>query len=83
MDSSWQGVCTAMQCEIDGPPDGLYPAPLNGELHFDNMMKDIWGNGTRYTFDPAAVHALQFKLATVKSGNVPFNFCIDALGIIQ
>jgi len=83
MASSWQGVCTGMPCEIDGPPDGTDSATLNGELYFDNMKKDNWGSGTQYTFDPAAVHALQFKIATVKVGAVAYDFCIDGLGIIH
>ena len=83
MASSWQGQCNAMACEISGPPDGVAPAALNGELRFDNMIKDTWGSGIEYTFDPSAVHALQFKIAAVKVGAVAFDFCIDALGIIR
>ncbi|HEY3254075.1 MAG TPA: hypothetical protein VGJ91_09015 [Polyangiaceae bacterium] len=83
MAASWQGQCSAMNCEISGPPDGVAPAALNGELHFDNMIKDTWGSGINYTFDPAAVHALQFKIAAVKVGAVAFDFCIDALGIVR
>ena len=84
MASSWQGQCSAMTCEIAGPPDGIYPAPLNGELLFDNMVKDNWGgSGLSYQFNPAAVHALQIKLAAVQIGAVDFDFCIDALGIIR
>jgi hypothetical protein len=83
MAPSWQGQCTGMPCEIVGPPDGVAPAALNGELDFDNMIKDTWGSGVEYTFDPAAVHALQFKIAAVKVGAVAFDFCIDALGIVR
>jgi len=83
MASSWQGQCNAMKCEIVGPPDGVAPAMLNGELTFDNMIKDTWGSGITYTFDPAAMHALQFKIAAVKVGAVEFDFCIDALGIVR
>jgi len=83
MDESWNGQCTGMPCEINGPPDGVAPAALNGELHFDDMIKDTWGSGTEYTFDPAAVHALQFKIAAVKVGTASFDFCIDELGIIH
>ena len=84
MAASWQGQCTGMPCEISGPPDGVAPAPLNGELDFDSMVKDDWGgSGEEYTFDPAAVHALQFKIAAVKVGKAEFNFCIDALGIVR
>ncbi|HET7544445.1 MAG TPA: hypothetical protein VFK05_31455 [Polyangiaceae bacterium] len=84
MDPKWHGQCNVMSCEISGPPDGVSKAALNGELDFDNMVKDYWGgSGTEYTFDPAAVHALQFKIAAVEVGRVEFNFCIDALGIVQ
>jgi hypothetical protein len=84
MDPSWQGQCNGMPCEISGPPDGIVLAPLNGELHFDNMMKDDWGNtGIPYQFDPAAVFALQFKISSLAVGDVEFNFCIDELGILQ
>jgi len=84
MASDWHGQCNVMSCEISGPPDGVAPAALNGELHFDSMIKDYWGgSGTPYTFDPAAVHALQFKIAAVQVGAVEFDFCIDALGIVR
>ncbi|HEX2670790.1 MAG TPA: hypothetical protein VHM25_07960 [Polyangiaceae bacterium] len=83
MAPSWHGQCNVMSCEISGPPDGVSPAALNGQLHFDNMIKDTWGSGIDYTFDPAAVHALQFKIAAVKVGAVAFDFCIDALGIVR
>ncbi|HKO51929.1 MAG TPA: hypothetical protein VJV79_29675 [Polyangiaceae bacterium] len=84
MASSWQGQCNAVSCEIDGPPDGVAPALLDGELAFDNMIKDDWGgSGEPYTFDPANVHALQFKIAAVKVGAVAFDFCIDGLGIVR
>jgi hypothetical protein len=84
MAASWQGQCSAMKCEIVGPPDGVAPAARNGELDFEHMIKDDWGgSGDEYTFDPAAVHALQFKIAAVKVGAVEFDFCIDALGIVR
>ena len=84
MAPGWEGVCTGMPCEIDGPPDGIAPAALNGELDFRSMEKDNWGgSGIPYTFDPAAVHALQFKIAAVEVGTADFNFCIDALGIVR
>lgn len=83
MASSWNGQCSAMACEISGPPDGVASAALNGELHFDDMIKDTWGSGIDYTFDPAAVHALQFKIAAVKVGAASFDFCIDDLGIVR
>ncbi len=84
MDPSWHGQCNVMTCEINGPPDGVAPAALNGQLLFDHLVKDDWGGtGTNYTFDPAAVHALQFKLSSLKIGAVPFDFCIDGLGIVR
>ncbi|MET0795496.1 MAG: hypothetical protein ABW061_28515 [Polyangiaceae bacterium] len=84
MAPSWHGQCNVMTCEINGPPDGVAPAPLSGELRFDDMDKDYWGGtGTQYTFDPAAVHALQFKIAAVQVGVTAFDFCIDSLGIIR
>lgn len=84
MDSVWDGECTAMTCEIAGPPDGRRLLPLEGELWFDNMQKDDWGGGgDPYEYDPAAVHALQFKLPAIEVGPASFSFCIDALGIIR
>lgn len=83
MAPSWHGQCSAMNCEISGPPDGVTLAALNGQLDFKHMIKDTWGSGTNYTFDPAAVHALQFKIAAVKVGAATFDFCIDALGIVR
>jgi hypothetical protein len=84
MDSIWDGECTAMTCEIAGPPDGRRLLPLAGELRFDNMYKDDWGgSGLRYDYDPAAVYALQFKLPAIEVRAASFSFCVDALGIIR
>lgn len=84
MDSVWGGECTAMTCEIAGPPDGRRLLPLEGELWFDNMQKDDWGgSGLRYEYDPAAVYALQLKLPAIEVHAASFNFCVDALGIIR
>jgi hypothetical protein len=48
------------------------------------MVKDYWGGaGVNYRFDPAAVHALQFKLPAINVGGVSFSFCIDALGVVR
>jgi hypothetical protein len=80
----WQGLCEVMSCEIDGPPDGVAQAPSNGELLFDQLVKDYWGGaGVTYQFDPAAVHALQFKLPAIRVGAASFDFCIEALGIVR
>lgn len=84
MDSSFAGACSEDTCEIPGPPDGVAAAALNGELLFTNMQKDYWGApGTEYIFDPALVHALQFKLPAINVGAVSFSFCVDALGVIR
>lgn len=84
MDRLWDGECSAMTCEIAGPPDGRRLVPLKGELLFSNMDKDNWGgSGVPYDFDPAAVHALQFKLPAIEVGATSFSFCVDALGIIR
>ncbi|HYQ17142.1 MAG TPA: hypothetical protein VEQ58_15325 [Polyangiaceae bacterium] len=84
MDSSWHGQCDVMSCEIAGPPDGVEIAPLKGELLFEQMVKDYWGGaGEPYQFDPAAVHALQFKLPAIRVHAAEFNFCLEALGIVR
>lgn len=84
MDPAWGGECPAMTCEIAGPPDGRRQVSLEGELLFSDMDKDNWGGGgLPYEFDPAAVHALQFKLPAIEVGAANFSFCIDALGIIR
>jgi hypothetical protein len=84
MAASWQGQCAAMSCEIDGPPDGVEAASLDGELFFNQMTKDYWGGaGVRYDFNPAAVHALQFKLPAIRVHAASFDFCVDALGVIR
>lgn len=84
MDSVWDGECTAMTCEIAGPPDGRRLLPLEGELWFDSMHKDDWGGaGVDYKYDPAAGYALQLKLPAIEVGPASFSFCVDALGIIR
>jgi hypothetical protein len=84
MAPQWQGQCSAMTCEIAGPPDGLAAAPLAGQLLFDHMVKDYWGGaGLYYPFDPGAVHALQFKLPAINVGALTFSFCVDALGVVR
>jgi hypothetical protein len=84
MDPVWAGQCSAMTCEIAGPPDGRRLLPRVGELLFDSMQKDDWGGGgIPYEFDPAAVHALQFKLPAIEVGAATFDFCIETLGVIR
>lgn len=84
MDQQFGDECGAMTCEVAGPPDGTRSASLSGELSFASMEKDDWGGqGERYTFDPARVHALQIKLPAVVVGAASFDFCVDALGVIR
>lgn len=83
MASSWNGRCDVMSCEIAGPPDGTDAAPLQGELLFDRMIKDTWGSGVAYRYDPAAVHALQFKIPAIRVHAAAFDFCIEALGVVR
>jgi hypothetical protein len=82
MDPAYGGECADDACEILGPPDGTSTAALIGQLSFSRLHKDDWnGSGIVYTFEPAAVHALQFKLPAIVAGAASFSFCIDGLGI--
>ena len=84
MAPEFQGQCAEQTCEIAGPPDGAATPSLQGSLLFDNMVKDYWGGqGEAYSYDPAAVFALQFKLPAINVGSASFDFCIDALGVIR
>jgi hypothetical protein len=84
MAPAFQGECSAETCEIAGPPDGAATPSLQGSLLFDDMVKDYWGGqGEPYTYDPAAVFALQFKLPAINVGSASFDFCVDALGVIR
>ncbi|MFZ5896731.1 MAG: hypothetical protein ACOY0T_37085 [Myxococcota bacterium] len=87
MDPIHQGECdpnTTTQCDIAGPPDGTSTPGLVDQLLFSNMRKDDWGgSGVRYTFDPAAVHALQFKLPAIIAGAANFSFCVKRVGLIR
>lgn len=84
MDPVFGGQCSADTCEIAGPPDGVASAPLSGELLFSRMQKDHWGGVVvHYEFNPALVHALQFKLPAINVGAQPFSFCVEALGVIR
>jgi hypothetical protein len=85
MDPIWNGMCSADDCAINGPPDGRPSTVLGSQdtLPFSNMVKDDWGGaGTFYTFNRSKILAIQFKLAAVVSGATPFSFCIDRLGIV-
>lgn len=84
MDPAWIGQCNSVLCDIAGPADGTPKPALHGQLFFDDMAKDNWGlNGVRYTFDPKALVALQFKLPIATIGGRSFQFCIDRLGVIR
>jgi hypothetical protein len=83
MDPAFGGECTEDVCEIIGPPDGTSTAALTGQLSFSRLHKDDWNDGIVYTFDPAAVHALQFKLPAIVAGSASFSFCIDDLGLVR
>lgn len=84
MAPAFQGECGEQTCEIAGPPDGAAAPSLQGSLLFDDMVKDYWGGqGEPYTYDPAAVFALQFKLPAINVGSASFDFCVDALGVIR
>jgi hypothetical protein len=85
MDASWGGECSADDCGIDGPPDGTTVVGLGSTdtIYFSNMVKDDWGGaGSAYAFDASNILALQFKLASIVSGPVSFDFCISQLGIV-
>lgn len=88
MAPEWSGACDAGDCAIDGPPDGRSSTALNAvdQVLFNgaNFVKDYWGGtGQVYTFDRTNILALQFKLASVVSGAVPFNFCIEQIGAVK
>ena len=84
MASTWNGQCAAETCEINGPPDGTASAAPSGQLLFSNMRKDDWGgSGLVYKYDPAKVHALQFKLPAIIVGPVSSSFCLKSLGIVR
>jgi hypothetical protein len=84
MEPRFRGQCPEQTCEIAGPPDGAATPSLQGTLLFEQMVKDYWGGrGEAYTYDPAAVFALQFKLPAVNVGSASFDFCIDAVGVVR
>lgn len=79
----FEGRCSEMTCEIAGPPDGAASAALTGTLLFDQMVKDHWGSGVAYVYDPTLAYALQFKLPAINVGSASFDFCVEALGIVR
>jgi hypothetical protein len=84
MDPIWNGNCASLSCDIVGPPDGLRSPALKDQMLFSSLQKDNWGgSGVSYRFDPAQVHALQFKLPAIYAGAVPFAFCVTRLGIVH
>jgi hypothetical protein len=89
MAPSWQGVCSADDCAIDGPPDGKESTLLNtvDQVLFSssNFVKDYWGgSGVTYTFSRSNILALQFKMATVVSGSEAyFDFCVEQIGAVK
>ncbi len=84
MDPGWNGQCDSVTCEIEGPPDGSSGIAKQGQLSFDGMRKDDWGgSGTNYVFDPALVHAVQFKLPALLAGAQSFDFCIERFGVVR
>jgi hypothetical protein len=84
MAPEWNGQCSSETCEINGPPDGTAAAAPSGQLLFSNMKKDDWGgSGLVYKYDPAKVHALQFKLPAIVVGPVSFSFCLKSIGIVR
>jgi len=84
MAPEWGGLCPTDSCDIAGPPDGDPAIALSSQLLFADMEKDNWGGtGEFYEYDPAAVHALQFKIPAVIARAQEFSFCIDRLGFIR
>ena len=84
MDPSFNGTCSAPTCSINGPGDGSSAAANAGQFLFRTMTKDDWGGtGTVYTFDPADVSSLQFKLPSTSLGMEGYNVCIDKLGVVR
>jgi hypothetical protein len=79
------GQCSAADCAIAGPADGLLLPPLDGALDFSSMSKDDWGGGgISYTFDPSNILALQFKLNAreASSSTLAFDFCVHKIGVV-
>jgi hypothetical protein len=84
MDSSrWPDACSGALCEIVGPPYGDESIGSDGTLYFDAMVHDDWdGTGIDYRHRPEDTLSLQFKVPAVITGSVPFDFCLEQLGII-
>jgi hypothetical protein len=82
MDPNFGGVCAATaDCGYAGPPDGESSPSSSGSLMFTSLQKDDWGGtGTNYSFNPANILALQFKMPA-PSAPESFYMCVDNLGI--
>jgi hypothetical protein len=84
MDPIWGGQCSAATCNINGPPDGTSSPAFDGSLSFTGLVKENWGGaGVIYTFDPANILALQFKVPSATLGSTTFQICVDQLGIVR
>jgi hypothetical protein len=85
MDPTWNGQCSAAECNINGPPDGTPSASADGQLPFGDMVKDNWGGtGIAYAFNVADISALQFKIpGATNSLATGYSLCIDRLGVIR
>jgi hypothetical protein len=84
MDSKYNGVCTVADCAIAGPADGVPGPYLSGELTFTSMEKDDWGgSGINYTFNPADILAIQFKLnaRTASTISSSYDFCVEGIAV--
>jgi hypothetical protein len=83
MDPKWGGQCTAADCGIAGPPDGRSSPMKSDTVNFAGMEKDYWGGtGVAYTFNPANILAIQFKLNSTNATSYNFDFCVDGISVI-
>jgi hypothetical protein len=82
--ATWTEPCQAESCEIIGPPYGDSNVSGMDALYFDRMIQDDWaGTGISYVHQAKNTLSLQFKIPAVIVGSVPFEFCIDGLGVIR
>ena len=85
MDPIFAGSCSVATCDINGPADGTGLASDSGQFSFLSMQKDYWGGtGVAYTFNPADISALQFKLpAAISSLDTSYQLCIGSVGVVR
>ncbi|HEY0466770.1 MAG TPA: hypothetical protein VGC79_21335 [Polyangiaceae bacterium] len=84
MDPSFSGTCSEMSCDIAGPADGSSVGSSSGSFSFATMEKDDWGGtGTAYTFNPANISAMQFKIKAATSSSLSYHLCVDQLGVLR